>query len=103
MLDLALNGITGFSIKPLRQIMLSGILLAAAGFICFVTMLIMKLCGTVSESLWLILSALSFFCGLQLFAVGLVGEYAGKTLIEAKHRPRFTIRERTGSIERPQE
>ena len=103
MLDLALNGITGFSTKPLRQIMLAGLLFAAAGFICFVTMLILKLCGTVAEPLWLLLSALFFFCGLQLFAAGLVGEYVGKTLLEAKHRPRFTIRERTGTTEGPQE
>ena len=103
MLDFAMDGITGFSIRPLRQIMLAGIVLSFAGLIGFLTMLILKVCGTVSESSWMILAGVILFGGIQLFAIGLVGEYVGKTLLEAKHRPRFVIRERTESSSGPED
>ena len=99
MLDLALNGITGLTVRPLRLILIAGLLFSVPGFIGLALTVILTACGTMHQPVWIVLAALFFLAGLQLAAIGLVGEYVGKTLLETKRRPRFVIAARTGEKE----
>ncbi|MDL5041783.1 glycosyltransferase family 2 protein [Heyndrickxia coagulans] len=91
MLAFALDGITSFSITPVRFV-------TALGFITFILSafvglyaLIEELAGhTVSGWASLIIS-IWLLGGLELMAVGLIGEYIGKIFKEVKRRPRYTI------------
>ena len=90
MLSFAGQGITSFSVKPIHLIMRLGILIFAISslFLLFFLFLLIFRDGTgwafVAASVW----ALG---GLQLFAVGLIGEYIGKTYLETKKRPKYLV------------
>lgn len=91
MIRLAVDGITSFSIRPLRIITVLGLLL----FVMFIFMtfwvLAAWMAGIVIEgwtSLMLVFLLISSF---QTLALGIIGEYVGKTYFEAKSRPRFVV------------
>ena len=91
MLNFAVNGITSFSIKPVRMVLALGIIftLIALGILIYV--LIAYFSGrTVSGWSSLILS-LWFIGGCVLIGLGIVGEYIGKIYIEVKDRPRYNV------------
>ncbi|RMC42061.1 glycosyltransferase [Lactobacillus sp. ESL0233] len=91
MLALALNGITSFSIVPIRLIMSLGLLIVLiAVFLLFYT-LIQNAKGK-TESGWtsLMISILAMG-GVQLICISVIGEYVGKIFNEVKRRPRFII------------
>ncbi len=93
MLAFAFDGITSFSVKPIKMILNLGIILAVLSLIFFLVSLIMLICGAdITLTTWLF-GSVWFLGGIQLIAVGLVGEYIGKIYGEVKHRPRFIIEE----------
>lgn len=93
MLELAVDGITSLSIKPIRMITTCGFCI----FLISILMLIYHLAvyftqptapgwPTIVISIWAI-------GGIQLLALGVIGEYIGRIYLETKHRPRYIIRE----------
>ena len=91
MLAFAFDGITSFSVKPLRISLVLGMLsfLVAIGFLIYsiVRFFMGQTVGgwaSTVVSLWAI-------GGLQLLMIGIVGEYIGKIYLETKHRPKFII------------
>lgn len=92
LLQLALEGITSFSISPLRWAMGIGIIAAfiGGGFGLWIIIKAMILSDPVQGYPSLI-SIITFLGGIQLLAVGIVGEYVGKTYIESKQRPNYLI------------
>lgn len=93
MLDLAWNGITSFSTKPIDMIVFGGVFVSAAALFSMLVFLILLIFGiSVGGTGW-ILASLFLCCGINLLAVGTVGEYVGKTYVEAKHRPKYIIEE----------
>lgn len=93
MLALAADGVTGFSVKPVRLIALSGAAVLLLSFIAFITGLILRLCGVLATSAMAVFSALFMLGGFQILCLGIVGEYSAKTYMEAKARPRYFISE----------
>lgn len=90
MLGLAFEGITSFSTKPLRLIVSFALILILLGFCAIVTTSVLFGFGLVAS--WtILLSAMTFFTGILLFAIGIVGVYVGKNYIETKHRPSFLV------------
>ncbi|MCL2368585.1 MAG: glycosyltransferase, partial [Oscillospiraceae bacterium] len=91
MLALAIDGLTSLSIRPLRLITLFGTLLLFAAFAMGVVFLVQGILGMWFWG-WRVIT-LSIFAvgGLNLLALGIVGEYAGKTYMETKRRPRFFV------------
>ena len=88
MLKLAFDGITSFSVKPIGMITALGFVLFALGGVCtLATLILMLWIGW----LWFLVSVLFMLAGLQLFAIGLVGQYVGKIYAEVKKRPRFIV------------
>ncbi len=91
MISFALNGITSFSIKPIRMITALGILIFSVSILMLVYFMIRHFTGntvlgwtTLAASVWAI-------GGLQLLAIGVVGEYIGKIYMETKARPKYII------------
>lgn len=91
MVTLALDGITSFSVKPLRIITVTGVFV----FICGIIMILYILVEWVKETTlsgWTSLAVATWFLGsIELIAVGIVGEYIGKIYAETKQRPRYFI------------
>ncbi len=91
---LAVNGITSYSIVPLKLICVLGIISTIFGFLMGIWTIIAKLVWNDSPDGWataIIVS--SFFGGIQLFCVGIVAEYLGQIFREVKRRPRYLIEE----------
>jgi len=94
LLDLAITGITSFSAFPLRVIALGGITIAFAAFLYALWIILSTLLfGIITPGWATIVTAIMFFGGLQLFAVGIVGEYIGRIFDEVKQRPHYIIDE----------
>ena len=91
MLAFAFEGITSFSVKPIRMIAWLGALIFFASIVMLIYSLIRHVTGhTVSgwTSLAVSIWALG---GIQLFSLGVIGEYVGKVYLETKRRPRFIV------------
>jgi len=90
LLGLALNGITSFSIVPLRIIAVLGFLLALFSFGLGIEVLYEKIVLNSTPKGWATqIVMLAFFGGLQLFCLGIIGEYVGQVYREVKARPRY--------------
>jgi glycosyltransferase involved in cell wall biosynthesis len=95
MLGLAFEGITSFSTRPLRLIMLLGSIVSAASFLLGIWAIVAEVVFHVTVPGWAsTVVPIYFICGLQTFCLGVVGEYIGKIYLETKQRPRFLIEER---------
>ena len=94
LLDLAITGITSFSAFPLRMIALGGIGVALIAILYAIWIILSTFIFGIQTPGWAtIVTALTFFGGLQLFAIGVVGEYIGRVFDEVKHRPLYIIDE----------
>ncbi|MBR0450402.1 MAG: glycosyltransferase family 2 protein [Oscillospiraceae bacterium] len=91
MLALAWNGITSFSTKPLSLIVTAGILLMVIAAILLLVCAGRTIWGTAPSSVEVFSYSLWLLGGIQLFALGVVGEYIGKIYAEVKGRPRYII------------
>ena len=87
--SLALNGITAFSIVPLRIIAAIGVLTVLGSFLLAGEVVIEKYFLHTTPSGWATLVVLLAFFGLQLFCLGIIGEYLGQIFNEVKARPRY--------------
>lgn len=92
MLKLSMDGITSFSSKPLKAAGIMGILIAAAGFIYLLVVLIEKWFTDVTVPGWSSLIALQIlFSGCILMFLGVIGEYLGRIYDEVKQRPLYIV------------
>ncbi|MCH5299291.1 MAG: glycosyltransferase family 2 protein [Ruminococcus sp.] len=93
MLAFAFDGITSFSVKPLRVSLVMGIVSFIVA-ILFLIYCFVQFCLGNTVSGWASLSVSVWALGgLQLLMIGIVGEYIGKIYLETKHRPKFIIEE----------
>ena len=91
MLAFAIDGITSFSVKPLRLITTLGIIIVIVSVLMLIYVLISWILGTTVLGWTSILASIWLIGGIQLFCLGVIGEYIGKIYNESKHRPRFII------------
>lgn len=92
MIEFALNGITSFSVRPLRVITVLGIAVSAGCAALGTWALGVKLLTDSTVPGWAsTILPIYFLGGVQLFCVGVLGEYIGKIYVESKHRPRFLV------------
>lgn len=93
MFSLAFDGITSFSIKPIRLVSTIGIIIFLISIIMFIYFLIIHFQGNTISGWTSIIISVWAIGGLQLLATGIIGEYIGKIYIETKNRPKFIIDE----------
>ena len=97
LIKLALSGIFSFSLVPLRLVTYMGFIVSIFSFFYMIVILytVLFLRSAFSGYASIIISVL-FLGGIQLIAIGVLGEYIGKILLEAKQRPRYVIKYKKG-------
>lgn len=93
MLAFATQGITSLSVKPIRMITSLGILIFAISILMLIYFLIRYFTGQTVQGWTSIVVSVWAIGGLQLLAVGIIGEYIGKIYLETKARPKYFIQE----------
>ncbi len=93
MLNFAWDGITSFSVKPLRLICALGFIVLFISIIIMIYSLIQKIIGNTVDGWTFLTISIWFIGGLQMLCLGIVGEYVGKMYNETKARPRFLVSE----------
>ena len=91
MLALAWNGITSFSTRPLEMIVTFGVILMVVAAVLLLVCAGRAIWGTAPQAVEVFSYSLWLIGGIQLLALGVVGEYIGKIYAEAKGRPRYII------------
>ncbi|RSK28381.1 glycosyltransferase [Bacillus sp. HMF5848] len=91
MLGFALDGITSFSVAPIRFISFIGFLSFFSSILFGVYFLFLKFSGQTQSGWTSLITSVWLLGGLQLIAIGFVGEYIGKIYKETKRRPRYAI------------
>ena len=91
MLSFAFDGITSFSVKPIRLITSLGFFIFAASLLALCYLLALKLMGRTVQGWTTLMGSIWLIGGIQLLCLGIIGEYIGKIYKEVKHRPRFII------------
>lgn len=94
MLSFAFDGITSLSVKPIRLILTMGLVLFGVSLLMLVYGLISKFWGNTVSGWTSLICSIWMIGGLQLLALGVIGEYIGKIYNEVKARPRFLVEER---------
>ena len=95
MLAFAIDGITSFSVRPLRLISIVGLSFMLVALAVIFYGLVAWLCGRTIQGWTSLLVYLWFIGGALLVALGVIGEYVGKIYAEVKRRPRYFIEETT--------
>ncbi len=91
MISFALDGITSFSVKPLRVISLLGILCSGLSILGLLYALISYFSNVAVPGWTAIVCSIWLLGGIQLLCLGVVGEYIGKIFSEVKQRPRYIV------------
>ena len=91
MLAFAADGITSFSVKPIRMVFSLGVVVFLVSLVMLLYALVSKLMGHTSAGWTSLMGSIWLIGGIQLLSLGIVGEYIGKIYKETKHRPRFII------------
>jgi undecaprenyl-phosphate 4-deoxy-4-formamido-L-arabinose transferase len=93
LLRLNFDLLTGFSLLPIQAVSFAGILISFLG-VGFAVFLAVRrlLVGPEVEGVFTLFAILFFFVGLQILALGLIGEYIGRIYMEVRRRPRYVIK-----------
>lgn len=93
----ALEGIIGFSVKPLRVATISGLITSFCGFIYLIYIIVKTIMlGVETPGFATIVCIMLFIGGIQLISIGILGEYLSKTFIETKNRPIYVTKSKIG-------
>jgi dolichol-phosphate mannosyltransferase len=92
MAKLAVDGIVGYSVVPLRAAFVAGIILALFSFLLFLHVLYAYVCDEAVSGWTTIMVCLSLFGGTQLIMLGVMGEYLGRIYTEVKNRPLYLLK-----------
>lgn len=93
MLSFAWSGITSFSIFPLRLITITGLIIFTISLILLIYALFSYFCGYAIKGWTSLMFAASFFNGIIILSLGIIGEYLSKVFTEVKARPLYQIEE----------
>lgn len=96
MLSFAVDGITSFSVRPLRYIVLLGLLFILISIVAIIYGFLSYLEGDTMPGWTSLLVSIWFIGGMVTTAIGIIGEYVGKIYKEVKRRPRYFIEKVAG-------
>ena len=91
MINFAVDGITSFSVKPIRLILNVGIIIFIISIIMIIYALINKIIGNTVSGWTFIVCSIWLIAGVQILSLGVIGEYIGKIYNETKRRPKYII------------
>ena len=93
MLEFAIDGLTSFSVVPLRICSMVGLLVSLLALFMLLWSIVVKIIGGAIPGWTSTVAPLYLLGGVQLLFLGIVGEYIGKIYSEVKNRPRYIIQE----------
>lgn len=93
MIAFAMDGITSFSVKPIRMILMLGAVVFCVSVLMLLYFLARKLAGHTVDGWTSLACSIWALGGIQLLSLGVIGEYIGKIYNETKHRPRYIVAE----------
>lgn len=96
MIRLALDGILSFSTKPLKVVTGIGFITVLISFVVLIYTLIQKFSGRTDSGWASLMTAITFFAGIQLVSLGIIGEYIGRIYEESRNRPNYIIADKRG-------
>lgn len=98
LVHLALDSIFSFSYKPLKLMTIAGVGISSMGFLVGVWYILKRLLGyeTAQLGFTTLVTLVAFLGGIQLIAIGLLGQYLGRIYDEVKQRPLYIVRQRVG-------
>jgi glycosyltransferase involved in cell wall biosynthesis len=91
MLAFAFDGVTSFSVKPIRVITVTGLVIFIVSLVMLIYSLAVHTAGQTQAGWTSAIMSVWLLGGLQLMAIGIIGEYIGKAYMEIKKRPRYII------------
>lgn len=91
MVSFAFDGITSFSIKPIRMITVVGLVIFVVSLVMLIYSLVVNALGNTATGWTSMIMSIWLLGGLQLLAIGIIGEYVGKAYMETKKRPKYII------------
>ena len=91
MIDFAIEGVTSFSVEPMRVITKAGLIAVLVAFAIFVYVIVSVATGHAVTGWASTILSIWFVGGMLMVSIGIMGEYVGKTYLESKHRPRYII------------
>ncbi|MEG1838471.1 MAG: glycosyltransferase family 2 protein [Bacteroidaceae bacterium] len=91
MINFAIDGITSFSVKPVRMIAATGLIILSLSLLGFIYVLYVLFAGGAVAGWASIILSIWFMGSIILISIGVIGEYIGKIYIEVKERPRYNI------------
>ena len=91
MLNFAWDGITSFSVKPIRLVLNVGIVILVLSLLMILYSIIQKALGNTVDGWTFIVCSLWLLGGIQMLSLGVIGEYIGKIYSETKARPRYLV------------
>jgi len=91
MLAFALEGITSFSVKPIRMVFTTGVIVFSISLCILIYSLVQWMRGNTIQGWTTTVASIWAIGGIQILCIGIVGEYVGKIYMETKGRPKFTI------------
>lgn len=91
MLQLAFNGISSLSVKPITMITGLGAIIVTLSLCAAIYALVSFFMGVTTPGWTSLILSIWFLGGVQLLCIGLIGQYIGKIYLEVKHRPRYNI------------
>ena len=92
MLNFAIDGITSFSVKPVRMVLAMGIVFVFIALLILLYVLHSWMNKTAVPGWASLIVSMWFIGGCILISLGIIGEYVGKIYIETKHRPRYHVK-----------
>ena len=91
MIAFAADGVTSFSIKPIRLVLWAGAVIFLVSIVMLLWTLVTKFLGRAETGWSSLMCSIWMLGGIQLLSIGVIGEYIGKVYAETKRRPRFII------------
>jgi dolichol-phosphate mannosyltransferase len=93
----ALTSLLSFSTKPIEYVSILGLIISLISFIYFIIVIFQRLFTGIEVLGWpTIIALITLLGGMQLFAIGIIGQYIGKIFLQTKNRPLYIIEEQVG-------
>ncbi|MFH1160105.1 MAG: glycosyltransferase family 2 protein [bacterium] len=96
-LGFAITSLLSFSTKPIIYVSILGLVISLISFFYFLFVIFQRMLLGIGVLGWpTIIALITLLGGMQLFAIGIIGQYIGKIFLQTKNRPLFIIEERSG-------
>lgn len=99
MLAFAFDGITSFSVTPIRLVTTTGFILFLVSIVTALYAIVNKFIGNTVTGWTSLMVSIWFIGGIQLIGIGLIGEYIGKIYKEVKRRPKYIVEKYLGKVD----